>query len=85
MFLFGASVINQPAFAEELVFEGVDSFNTSMAQTGGTGLLRTPHAEALEFGQVFASYNMEQGVDNSIAYHKGAHNTILMGWVFFLM
>ncbi|GAL24244.1 hypothetical protein JCM19239_3947 [Vibrio variabilis] len=79
LYLFGASIIHQSVFADELVFERVDNFNTSMAQTGGTGLLRTPHAEALEFGQIFVSYNMEQGVDNSIAYHKGAHNTILMG------
>lgn len=37
LYLFGASIIHQSVFADELVFERVDNFNTSMAQTGGTG------------------------------------------------
>jgi hypothetical protein len=52
---------------------------TTMAQTGGAGLLRTPHAQTLGFGQISLNYHNEANVDKTTPYGRGAHNTFLMG------
>ena len=50
-----------------------------MAQTGFTGLLRIPHAEAFPFGTFSINYQWEDNIDYDTSYWKGAHKTILMG------
>lgn len=57
----------------------VQAVNNSMAQTGFTGLLRIPHADALPFGDLSLNYNREDKIDYDTAYHDGAHKTILLG------
>ncbi len=52
---------------------------TTMAQTGGSGLLRTPHAQTLGFGQISLNYHREDNVDLTTPYGVGAHNTFLLG------
>lgn len=51
----------------------------SMAQTGFSGLLRTPHAEVLDFGDLSLNYQIEEHIDHSTPYTKGAHKTLLLG------
>ncbi|WP_394242544.1 YjbH domain-containing protein [Vibrio astriarenae] len=51
----------------------------SLAQTGSTGLLRTPHAHVLPFGDINFSYHHEDNVKKSLDYGEGAHHTVLMG------
>ncbi|PMH45943.1 hypothetical protein BCU68_09105 [Vibrio sp. 10N.286.49.B3] len=53
-------------------------FRTSMAQTGGSGLLRTPNAETLPFGEVSFNYHQEEGVDSDLGNSRGPHNTLLL-------
>ncbi|MCP4321217.1 MAG: YjbH domain-containing protein [Psychromonas sp.] len=55
------------------------SINNSMAQTGFSGLLRIPHAEALPFGSLSVNYQWEDNIDYDTCYGCGAHKTILMG------
>lgn len=50
-----------------------------MAQTGFTGLLRIPHADALPFGDFSINYQWEDNIDYETPYARGAHKTILMG------
>ncbi|SEG70119.1 YjbH domain-containing protein [Vibrio hangzhouensis] len=54
-------------------------FRHSMAQTGGSGLLRTPHAQTLGFGQISLNYHLEDNVDLTTGYSRGAHDTFLLG------
>jgi len=57
----------------------VSAVSSSMAQTGFTGLLRIPHAEALPFGSLSVNYQWEDNIDYDTCYACGAHKTILMG------
>lgn len=65
--------------ADELGQRAYTPFHNSMAQTGGTGLLRTPHAQALPFGDINFSYHHEDNIDTSTIHGIGAHNTVMMG------
>ncbi|MCE2573596.1 YjbH domain-containing protein [Motilimonas eburnea] len=51
----------------------------SMAQTGFSGVLRTPHAEVLDFADLSLNYHIEEHIDHSTSYTKGAHKTLLLG------
>lgn len=53
--------------------------NQSMAQTGFSGLLRIPDADALPFGTFSLNYQYEDNIDYQTCYGCGAHKTILMG------
>ncbi|MGB5444160.1 MAG: YjbH domain-containing protein, partial [Psychromonas sp.] len=57
----------------------VQAINNSMAQTGFTGLLRIPHADALPFGDLSLNYHLEDNIDDETGYSVGAHDTILLG------
>lgn len=57
----------------------VQATSNSMAQTGFTGLLRIPHADALPFGDFSLNYQWEDNIDYDTCYGCGAHKTILMG------
>jgi len=57
----------------------VQAVTNSMAQTGFSGLLRIPTAEALPFGDISLNYQWEDNIDHDTGYSSGAHNTILMG------
>ncbi|MGR5341963.1 YjbH domain-containing protein [Vibrio astriarenae] len=67
------------AYASDTGTPDYSRFHNSMAQTGGTGLLRTPHADVLSFGEINFSYNHEDNIDKSTMHGIGAHNTIMMG------
>ena len=56
----------------------VQAVSNSMAQTGFSGLLRIPHADALPFGDLSLNYHWEDNVDDDASYSRGAHNTILL-------
>ncbi|WP_022942546.1 YjbH domain-containing protein [Psychromonas hadalis] len=57
----------------------VIAVTSSMAQTGFTGILRIPHAEALPFGKLSINYQWEENINYETCYACGAHKTILMG------
>ncbi|GAA4874794.1 YjbH domain-containing protein [Ferrimonas pelagia] len=71
-----ASLFAVPAFAAPMPI--------NFAQTGFSGLLRTPHAEVVNFGDITASYNVEDNIvyhrdHPSGIYQQGAHKTLLLG------
>ena len=51
----------------------------TMAQTGFSGLLRIPHAEALPFGSFSMNYHWEDNINKNTSYWLGAHKTALLG------
>jgi len=51
----------------------------TMAETGFTGILRIPNANALPFGDFSINYQWEENIDEDTCYSCGAHKTILMG------
>lgn len=51
----------------------------TMAQTGFSGLLRTPTAQTLNFGEVTFSASWEDNVDENSFATKGAHNSLAAG------
>lgn len=57
-----------------------EPLKTTVAQTGWTGVLRTPHADTLPFGDVTLTYNTEDNVDHTARNRQGAHETLLMGF-----
>ncbi|MGL6260735.1 YjbH domain-containing protein [Vibrio sp. WXL210] len=60
---------------------GAEPLKTTVAQTGWTGVLRTPHADTLPFGDVTLNYNTEDNVDYTTS--SRAHDTLLMGFGLF--
>lgn len=69
--LLTASSVIAPSFAE--------SIPVTMSQTGFSGLLRTPHADTLDFGDLSLNYHIEEHIDHRTSYTKGAHKTLLLG------
>ncbi len=55
------------------------AISPSMAQTGFSGLLRIPDANALPFADLSLQYSREENIDFDSPYAQGAHKTILMG------
>lgn len=51
----------------------------SFAQTGFTGLLRTPNAYALDFGDLNITTAWEDNVDKEVSATIGAHNSLVVG------
>ncbi|MCE0558581.1 YjbH domain-containing protein [Motilimonas sp. E26] len=56
-----------------------DDVKSAFAQTGFSGLLRTPHAQVLTYGDISFNYHIEQRIDHSTSYHDGSHKTLLLG------
>lgn len=49
------------------------------AQTGFTGVLRTPNTEVVPYGHIRFSNSWEENIDYDRAYRFGAHNTAILG------
>lgn len=57
----------------------VKATNSSMSQTGFSGLLRIPHGDALAFSDFSLNYHWEDNINYRSGYTTGAHNTVLVG------
>ena len=57
-----------------------NEFNNSFSQTGFSGILRTPHASTIHYGDASFALNWEEDINYQSGYTSGAHNTILLGF-----
>ena len=58
---------------------GATGYSQSFAQTGFTGLLRTPNAHSLSFGDFNFSMGWEDNVEKDVSAYIGAHNSLIAG------
>lgn len=61
------------------ISDQANSFEQHFSQTGFTGILRTPNANTLDYGDISFVINKENNVDTTIGHQFGAHNTFLIG------